>query len=587
MPITIKSGEAVPVNAPPEAEGVLKIVTNSLSRNDQLKKRKIPWEDQWQLVGEFIHMMKQEFQSQHTVGEFLTREIFDSTGPKAAKTAASTLISMLWPQTKNRMKMLPPHLLKGTDAEKEYYEFMTRTVLQVMDDPKSGFNLATDEYMLDQVTFGTSGVEIVSDPETKVRYTPWGVRHMAIDEGQNGIVDTIYIEVMRSNQRLVKDYGIENVSQKTREEFNDGKLDLEKKLLIAIEPRITKIQGKAGNKNKPFSSLTIEIEAKHLIKESGFDEMPIKVTRFVKLLGEVYGRSLAMDALPVILERNTTKEATIVAVEKSLDPPLGMYSDGGLGGGEVDTSAGAINVFNPADQAKDRQPIFELFTVGEFGPISSLLKDQAEEISNHFLIDRLLDFNNETRMTATETTLRDRMRSATLGQIFNRQMAEYFIPSIERTVNVLRADNRLGVRKDSPEDNGFRPIIPDTVVALMDSGEDVFTLEFFTPAKRIMQSEEAEGILRAVELAERFVGMDEREILDNIDPDITFERYSDIIGAPSEMRRSKEAIKKRRADRLQDQNDARSQENIAAQSEAMRNAGQSGLMNTQAPRKAE
>jgi hypothetical protein len=296
-----------------------------------------------------------------------------------------------------------------------------------------------------------------------------------------------------------------------------------------------------------------------------------------------------MDALPVILERNSTKEATIIAIEKSLDPPLGVYSDGVLGGGEIDTSAGAINVFNPSDQAKDRQPIFPLNTVGEFRQVGTLLQDQGEEISNHFLVDRLLDFNNETRMTATETTLRDRMRNATLGQIFNRQINEYFTPCIERVFRILLADGHLGVVAGDPrlESQPNLMIIPDTVAELMASGEDVFDLEYFTPAKRIMQSEEAEAILRAVEHAGQFVELGKEDVLDNINPDKSLEIYAGIVGAPSEMFNSKEEIGKIRESRAAAAEDARIQEQAGAAAEAARNMGQSGLVPTTAPARNE
>lgn len=565
------------------------LVGNAINRAKQLREKQVPWHDQWQLIGEFIHLIKQEFQNSHQVGEFLTREIFDSAGPKASKIAASTLVSLLWPQTKNRIRTNPPKSLEGTKLEKEYYEFVGHTILSVMDDPLAGFAISTDEYMMDEVNLGTAGVEIVSDKETKVRFTPWGVKHMCIGEGKYGRVDTVYLTIETDVDRLVKDYGLDAVSPKTREAFEAGKFDQKRKLLIAIEPRITKMQGTAGNKDMPFQSVHIEEDCKHLIKESGFEELPIVVGRLIKLLGETYGRSLAMDALPVILERNSTKEATIIAIEKSLDPPLGVYSDGILGGGEIDTSSGAINVFNPSDQGKDRQPIFPLHTVGEFKQVVALLQDQSEEISNHFLVDRLLDFNNETRMTATETTLRDRMRNATLGQIFNRQINEYFIPCIERVFRILLADGHLGVKAGDPrlDDNPNMRIIPDTIVELMESGEDVFDLEFYTPAKRIMQSEEAEAILRTWEHAGQQVELGKPEVLDNLNGDMSLKLYGDIVGAPSELFNSKEEVKQTRDARDAAAEDARIQEQVGAAAEAARNIGQSGMVPTTAPKRSE
>lgn len=561
-------------------------VQNVLNRESQMERKKLPWNSQFQLVGEFVHLRKQEFQSEHTVGEFLTRDIFDPSAVKASRTAASTLLSLLWPMTTNRIKLTPPDSLEGTDEEKKYYEKVTKILLRVMDNPKGNFGIATGEYMLDQVDFGTSGVEIVKDKKTKVRYVPWGVKHMSIEEGANDEVDTVYLSVKMTVQKLVKTYGIDKVSKKTREEFNNSQYDIEKKVIIAIEPRITGVIGKKGNKNMPFASAHVEKEAKHLLKESGFEEMPIKVTRFTKLLGEVYGRSLAMDAMPDILQSNVVWETTVMAIEKSMDPALGMYSDGVLGGGDIDTSAGALVVFNPSDQAKDRQPIFQIQTIGEFKQVAALLETLNERISDHFLIDRLLDFNNESEMTATEATLRDRMRSATLGQIFNRQIASYFTPAIERTFNILLAEDHLGVVAGSDADDGKKLIIPESIAELMASGEEVFDIQYFTPAMRIMQAEEAEGILRTADLVEKFVTMGFEDALDTLDIDVAIDTYSRIVGSPSEMLTALADRKKERDGRRER---AAAEEELAqaqAVTESMRNAGQSGLVPTEAPQAA-
>jgi len=580
---TISTNQAIPVKGPIPTD-VPRVVVATLKRAEQLKAKKQPWLDQYQLLGEFVHMRKQEFQQENTAGEFLTRDIFDPSAPKAAKTAASTLMSLLWPNTKNRFKFYPSDLLDGTTEEKEYFKEATKRQLRVMDDPKAGFAIATGEYLLDQVVFGTSGTETVKDDLTKVRYTPWGVGHMSIAEGRHGQVDTVYLEIKLDNQTLVKNYGLENVSEKTRDEFNEGKFDIEKIVIIAIEPRITKVQGGMGNKNMPFSSVHIEKESKHLLKESGFEEMPITVTRITKLLGEVYGRSLAMDALPDILQSNALWESVMIAVEKSLDPPLGVYSDGTLGGGEIDTSAGAISVFNPSDQAKDRAPIFPLFTVGEFRQMKELLAVLSERISNHFLIDRLLDFNNETRMTATEATLRDRMRSATLGQMFNIQINSYFIPQVERTFNILLDSGDLGVPAGSleaEEPGAF--VIPATIVELMVAGEDIYRLEFFTPATRIMQSEEAEGILRTAELAKVYVELGKLDVLDRIDADTNIQLYGAIVGAPEEGFHTDEEVQDAKEAQDAEQEANSLLDSGATIAEGMRNAGQSGLMPTTKP----
>lgn len=555
----------------------LDIVGRTLKRHKELKRIKQPWLDQYQLLGEYINTLKQDFQQTHEAGEFLNRELFNSKGQKAAKVAASSIVSKIWPQSVKRMRFNPPKQLKETKQVKEYYQTITERQMFAMDNYKSGFQTALLECAHDMVVYGTSGIEIESDSETKVIYRPWGVKHMSIGEGKNGMVDTIYLEMKKPVHKLVKTYGIDKVSEKVRKAFQEGDFDKEQKILIAIEPRITQVNTK-GNRGLPFQSVHLEIDTKHLLKESGFPELSIKVGRLFKILKERYGRSMGMDALPDILEANSVREAIIVAVEKTLDPPLAVLDDGKLGGGEIDTSAGALNVFNITGRAGERSPVEPLFTVGDINFAVRHLEQLEESISEHFAIDRLLDFNNETQMTFGEARIRDRLRNDSLGSILGRFISEIISPTVERTFNVLLEQGEFGKPAAQAEPGDL--IIPEEVVELMVAGEDVYEIEYFTPAMRIMQAEELEGLASVVEMSGAVGNLDPNALL-AVDFRKLLSLFTERTSSPSDIRRAEgeiEEILEQQAAAAQAQAE---QEQMQAMSEAARNVGQSGLVPTQ------
>lgn len=560
-----------------------KEIEMTIRRGAELERRKDTWLDLWQLVGEFIHQRKQEFTQEQEPGRFLHRELFDSKGPKSAKTSAAALTSMLWPQSVKRIRLTPPDDLEDTPEHKEYYERATKILTRVMDNPKAGFSNAIDEHMLDQVTLGTSGIESAADPETKVRYRTWGIKRMSIAEGRNKFVDTQYLKEKRSIQEVVKEYGIDNVSKEVKESFNESQFDKEITVLIALEPRITAPFGGSGNRNLPFKSLHIDVDHKFGMRHSGSSETLIKVARFWKFNDENYGRSPGMDALPDILEVNALWEAVTIAIEKMLDPPLGVLDDGTLGGGSIDTSASALNVFNISGRAGETNPIFPLFTVGEIKQAVNLIEALNESIGDHFFIDRLLDFNNETQMTLGEAQIRNRLRNATLGSIFSRQISELFSPVIEHTFNILFDQGELGVAQGSPEHmmaqfEGKREfIIPAEIVKRMQAGEDVYNIEYFTPAMRVMQAEAASGISQTYEQA-LVVAAQDPSILENIDHDKAIRIFNDIMGGPSEIMRPMADVEKGRKERAAEVEEAKQQEQIMAGAEALRNVGQSGMV---------
>ena len=574
------------------SEDIRKVVGYTLSRCKTLKKKKQPWLTQYQILGEYLYTRKQNFLDEHTPGEFITDHLFDSTGPKSVKTAAASLLSMLWPQEVQRFRFEPPRGLTDSKENKNYYEEVTRIITDILDNPEAGLATTLTEFMQDDLVFGTAGVEPFPDEETVVGFRPWGVEQMSIDEGRKGEVNTICLELNWDYQRQVSEYGLENVSSTVREAFLNGNVDEISKIIVLIEPRIPKPgDPKSGNRAMAWSSIHVDSKHKHLLKESGFEEMPVKVSRFWKVLKETYGRSPGMDALPDVLEVNTIWESVTIAIEKNLEPPLGVIDDGSLGGGEVDTSAGGITVFNVSGRAGEKNPVFPLFTVGEIKQVVQLIETLDGSISDHFFLDRLLDFNNETQMTLGEANIRNKLRNSTLGSVFFRLIKEIFTPLIKRTFNITFDKDKLGVIRGSAEhqfllDSGSTDIliIPDEIAKRMIAGEDVYKIKFFTPAMRLMQAEEAEGILRAWEFAGQLSAFGVPSALDNLDEDESVRRMTDIQGAPSEIKRaikggenSVEAIRLRRAEAEQ----ARQQAEQAAQAATMaQQLGNSGLIPT-------
>lgn len=550
-------------------------VKQIVARGKALQTLKEPWKQTWQMLGEYIHGSKEDFLGEHEQGEILTQDLFDTTAQLASRTSGSALLAMLWPDSVNRFRLGRDRAIPDSKVNKEYFEWATQQMNDVFDDPKTGMSTALDEYMNDQVVMATSAIEIDRHPETKLIFRPWSVKHMSIDEGPNGLVDTVYLDLEWPIRKIVKLYGEGNVSKRVLGLLRENKGDQKEKILIAIEPREVK-EGAKGNAAMPWQSVHMEVEGSHVLKESGFNDMPIKVTRFNKLTNEIYGRGWGFNALPVVLELNAIWESTLQAVELNLAPALGVIDDGTLGAGIIDRSPNAVNVFNIAGRAGERNPIFPLFPPSEFKQTMNLIERREENVLQHFAIDRLLNFNNKTQMTLGEVQLRLRLQNATLSTVFKRQIAEGVSPTIERSFNLMLEDGHLGSRPEEEVPIGGMAIPPDVLEA-MDSGRNVYRIEYFTPATRIMQSEEAEGILRTWEFGGQ-VGSLKPEALDNLNADVSIKRFSDIVGGPSEMTVAEEDVEKIRTARAEAAAEQAQQEQIAGAAEAARNIGQSGLL---------
>ncbi len=556
-----------------------------LGKHRTLKDLKTPWLDQFQLVGEYVNNRKQNFIEVNEEGAFLTRDIFDNTAGKNLQIMASALVGALWKNGAQSIQVVPARGIDDGQITKEYFEFFTEETADTLDAPESGFLTSLEEYMGDQGGFGTSGIAAFENTnplkmeDTPIIYRAWDVKTMSIAEGEDGFVDTVYNERRMTIAQAVKKFGFNSLSEKSKDLFLKGKGHTDKiNVLHAIEPRIDRDPTKFGNRNMPVSSMVVEMDSEHQILESGFQEMPVIIARFIKLLGETYGRSPSMAGLPDAIELNAIWESLTIAVEKLVDPPLGILDDGQLSS-IIDTSAGALNVFNTSGRLQNRDPVFPIFTVGELKSVEALIDKLTESLANHFFIDRLLDLNNETRMTLGEAQIRNELRAASLGSIFTRQIVELFIPIIKRTVNILLKKGRLGVIENSRQhlemlNKGLTPtIIPESVAIAMQQGRKIYDIKFMTAAVRATKSDEIQGILATTNYTTLAMAVDP-EAGDNINFDKTVKKMAELTGMSVKELNSNDTIKKLRKDRQAAVKERIEKEDAKDQSEIARNVAQ-------------
>lgn len=536
---------------------------------NSLRSDRKTWDNMFQLLGEYVSLMKQNFQSSPTSGEFLTDEIFDSTAVFAAHNSAAALLGMLWPGTaKQAIEIIPPDDLETTTDTAKFYERMTSRTCAAMDDPNANLSIALIEYMQDQLIFGTSGVGVERGDESILLFRPYGVKEMYVDEGRNGRVSDIYLCFNWTVKRVVAEYGIENVSEATRQKYEQNKWNELVEILIVLTQRVD-FKAEDGVLAMPVMSLHIESKADHKLKESGFSELPIKVGRFKKLNYERYGRSPAMDALPDIKEANALREAIIVATGKILDMPKGVFNDGMLGGGIIDSSAGAITVFNSSGGVGSGPPIFDIGTPPDVSAALSRLEDLKNSIAQHFHLDRLIDFNNQNQMTFGEAQIRDQIRNASLTSLFSRQISEVLTPLITRVVNMLWQLGEFGVIKGSEQEAERAELgkkieyIPDVLVKRIEQGEEIFSVSYKTKASNAQRAEEYMGIVDVLGFSIQAMQVDP-SVRHRVDLHEGVKRISEIRGLPVGIIRENDLVEKLQDEDKQAQAGAQEMEALTA-----------------------
>lgn len=526
---------------------------------DVLRRERKTWDSLYQILGKYVSLIKQNFEQTQQAGEFLVEDIYDATGAFAAQTSASALLGMLWPGTaKQAIELMPPRNMEMTTELDNFYADMTARTIAAMDDPNAGLALALDEYMLDQVIFGTSGVGVERGSKSKLMFKPYGVKEMYIEEGRDGKVAEIYLLFEWRLKRVIDEYGLDKLSEKLKDKAKNNKMTDMVKILISIVPRKTP-KAEKGVLSMPIASYHMEYDNGHVIKESGFDEIPIMVGRFRKLMYERYGRSPASNALPDIREANALRESLIVAVEKILNMPKGVLHDGLFGGGTIDMSAGAVTVFNSTGMMSNQPPIFEIGSPPNIPWAEQRLTKLEETISRHFSVDRLLDMNNEQEMTFGEAQIRNQIRNQSLSSLFTRQISEVLTPLIERSVKLLWRDGEFGVIRGSIEEKELLAqgrvdirYIPDDLVDRLEAGEDVYRIIYKTQASNASRAEEYLGIVDMMNIALQGMNIDP-SVADRLDLHEAMKHITAIRGVPVGVLRQDDAVQALQEQRQQQQ----------------------------------
>jgi len=524
------------------------------AKRETLKTRKQPWEYPFEILGKYIYTRKQQFQQTVSPGAFLNDGMInDSTAIRANGAMASAIMGALWKSGNKTFRLRRPKHIEDTKAHQDFYMRQNEILADAMESPKAGFETAFDESLREEGAFGTSGIaEFKGDYQNPLIFKSWSIQSVIIAEGPDGFVDTVYYDDSIPLRALAEEYGEENLPEDLKELYKDVTKHNDRiKVCIAIEPRLEKDQSDGSDKGMPFASYHFTFEGTpKILRESGYTELPVRISRWYKLANEEYGRSPGMDALPAIMQINALKEIFLICAEKKAEPPLYVMDDGSLGAGTVDTSARGLSVFNSFGRAPGQPPIGEVQTVGELQSLATMIESTSAEITQHFLIDKLYDLNNKSRMTLGEAEMRYQIRGDALSSIYARKTAETLNPLIIRSYNILFDMGLLGITEgDKATANllraeGIEPlIIPEAIARAIANGKKIYDIDYISPAAHVMREEEYRGVITTANNAMQMAAVDEMSI-HKLNTDKFLEYSQELTGAPLDLLRSNDEAKK-------------------------------------------
>ena len=482
-------------------------------------------------------------------------DLLDSTAADSIQTFVSNLISGTTPANAIWFKAVPDGM--DDPAELTEGEHWLEQVAQFIFRNIHGANYDSEIFDV-MIDFAIAGWCVMYQDIDRKKgggfvFQGWPIGECFIASTRSdGLIDTIFREYTKTAAQIVSEFGEHKVSKAVLDAFQN-RPDDRFKLLHVIQPRDVKtpLDGRPLlPKNMPFASYHLEVDSKHMLKESGYNEFPCAVPRFRKIPSSVYGVGIMSTALPDAKTANTLIRDTLRSAEIDI---LGMWvaeDDGILNPRTVRLGGGKIITANSTDSLK-RLDSGKGFVVGD-----GLLEKIQSGIRRKLLADGLTQHYN-TPPTAAEIYARVDMIRQQLGPLYGRAQAELLVPLLERSFGLAY---RAGVLGEAPEELVERNL----------------SFKFISPLARAQKLEEVSSIERLMMSLSSIIEVDPNA-LDNIDTDAIPHVLAAGLGVPTSIMRTTEKLEAYREEKAKQQQQAQAQEQQAVMAQQMSDAVAQGM----------
>jgi hypothetical protein len=465
-------------------------------------------------------------------------QIFDDTVKDAGRTLASSVIGGMTPANS---------IWFGMDAggsEQDVEARWLSDASQFLFDNihSANFDSSSFECAMDMVNGGGYFVQYIEEaPEGGYRFEQWPVGQCFISSTRSGgRVDTIYRRFTMTVEQCVSEWGVDAMSERTRELHATNKLDEPVDILWSIEPRQAVKAGGSAKlaKNKPFASVKLEVGAKHVIVESGYDEFPCAVPRWMLIPGSHYASSPVSACLATVKTLNKIKELDLINFEMSAYGMFKAKDDGVLN--PFTTVIGPRRVVVVADMEN-----FEPIQPGGNAQLSQFVAADMQATIRKMMLADVLQPQDGPAMTATEVHARMMLLRQQLGPIFGRLQAEWLRALIERCFGIAYRAGAL-TQACGP--------IPQSLT------NRIVNVHYSSPLARAQKLEEVVAIDSWVTGLVQYAGAtQDMSGLDEIDQTFVAEFKREALGVPSRAQRTEDQVAQIRQQRMQAQQAAQQQ----------------------------
>lgn len=543
-----------------EQEALKKLIT---SRQSKLESIRSQIEDVWVSVAELVHIGLGSIKdlNDRTFGD-LGRKAFDGTAVGAAILATSGIhgyhVSPSFPWFSY---MMSRDVLNKIPDIKEWLQAEEADVYSALNN--SNFYGEMWPYILNGETIGTVAIYCEDDLETgRIIFESPHPREIYIAENKYGEIDVVHRKRKLTARQIVQRFGKKVNGKLTADGLpeaiknaymNDPFSDFE--VWHCVFPRDEYDSRLKDAKNKKYASVWYLSGSSTIVNESGYDEFPYKVWRYMRSGNTPYGLSPAILSLCDIKGVNIISKTMYGAAQMAVDPPLNVPSDIV---GKVKWKPRGINPYD------DKNKIVVPAMTGQNFPIGIEWMDRvAGAIRERFHVDTFLMLANlegRGQMTAYQVSEMMGEKAAILGAELaplNGQMDKI----LDLVYYLLAARN--------PENDGAINVPPDILYEMAvdsDNFSPIYQGPLAQAQRRLLKTQ---GIQAAMEAAAPILQM-MPQILDKIDGDKLLESILESFSFPQKAIRDEKTVQALRDARTQAQAEENEKQNLMDTANSMK-----------------
>lgn len=460
----------------------------------------------------------------------INQNIVDPTGTQAMRICAAGLMSGLMSPGRP-WKKLKPAFMDTTELDADgqsWLEEVNDRMDTVM--ARSNFYDTAAQMWEDITTFGTGPMIIYEDMTDIIRaYLPCPGEYFLASSPANR-VETLNRLFVQTTAQVVEMFGIENCPADIRGLWatKGASLEVERVIAHSIEPNFpVDVRGGQRISQMPGQFTWREyywvygVAADRPLSARGFNDQPHVCPRWAVTSNDAYGRSVAMDVLPDIMQLQVETMRKAEAIEKLVRPPL--IGDASLKNEPSSILPGHLTYVPNISADKGIRPIYTVQP-----QIEHMMQDLAaiqSRIRTGFFNDLFLMLANSAKeMTAYEVAQRQQEKLQVLGPVIERFHNEFASPAIKR---IFRIMERKKILPPLPRSLQGQPIAVEYVSMLA-----------------IAQRAAATGGMEALAKMVGYLAGAYPEVKAVLDPIEFAQTYAKLVNAPAKVTRSPEEVEK-------------------------------------------